>query len=92
MAHFLVDIYRWSPNKSEWVELVPDSESKEERLKYMLNAYRVLLTRARAGMIICVPEGNSHKTVGGFWEDRSRLPEFYDGTYQYLKGLGLEEI
>lgn len=77
---------------SKWKELIPDTESKQDRMKYMLNAYRVLLTRARAGMIICVPEGNSHKTKTGFWEDSTRLPEFYDGTYEYLKSLGLEEL
>jgi hypothetical protein len=61
-------------------------------MKYMLNAYRVLLTRARAGMVICVPNGNPNKTFSGFWEDSTRLPEFYDGTYQYLKNLGIKEI
>lgn len=71
---------------------MPDSESKEELRKYMLNAYRVLLTRARSGMVICVPEGNSIKNAGGFWEDSTRLPQFYDGTYQYLKKIGIEEI
>ena len=63
-----------------------------EMRSHMLNAYRVLLTRARAGMVVCVPEGNEHKTRSGFWEDSTRLPEFYEGTYQYLKRLGLEEI
>lgn len=77
---------------SKWKELIPDTESKRDRMKYMLNAYRVLLTRARAGMIICVPEGNSHKTKTGFWEDSTRLPEFYDGTYEYLRSLGVDEI
>lgn len=57
---------------------------KEERQAYQLNAYRVLLTRARQGMIICVPEGNP--------EDHTRQPEFYDSTYKYLKQLGFEEI
>ncbi len=84
--------YTFSSSKSCWSELIANTESKQERMKYMLNAYRVLLTRARAGMIICVPEGNSHKNANGFWEDRTRLPEFYDGTYQYLKSLGLREI
>lgn len=77
---------------SKWKELIPDTESKQDRMKYMLNAYRVLLTRARVGMIICVPEGNPHKTKTGFWEDSTRLPEFYDGTYEYLKNIGLYEI
>jgi len=58
----------------------------------MLNAYRVLLTRARAGMVICVPTGNSNKTLSGFWEDSTRLPVFYDETFDYLKSLGLETI
>lgn len=58
----------------------------------MLNAYRVLLTRARSGMIICVPAGNANKTKTGFWEDETRLPEYYNGTYQYLKSIGFEEI
>jgi hypothetical protein len=83
--------YRFN-RSTEWKELAADSESKQETMKYMLNAYRVLLTRARAGMIICVPEGNSHKTNSGFWEDTTRLPEYYDGTYKYLKSLGLVEI
>ena len=84
--------YSWSRQRSEWVKIDANSESKRDKIQYMLNAYRVLLTRARAGMIICVPEGNAHKTVSGFWEDRSRLPEYYDGTYKYLKSMGLEEI
>ena len=58
--------------------------NKEERKLYQLNAYRVLLTRARQGMVICVPEGNK--------DDHTRLPEFYDSTYNYLKSIGLKEI
>ena len=78
--------------QTKWVEQLPTSETRQELIKYMLNAYRVLLTRARSGMVICVPEGNGNKTPTGFWEDSTRLPEYYDGTYQYLKGLGIEEI
>ena len=78
--------------KTDWNEVIGDSESKQDRLKYMLNAYRVLLTRARAGMVICVPEGNPNRTQTGFWEDSTRLPQYYDGTYQYLKNIGIEEI
>ena len=58
--------------------------NKEERKTYQLNAYRVLLTRARQGMVICVPEGNQ--------EDHTRKPEFYDGTYNFLKSLGFKEL
>lgn len=84
--------YRFNSSSSKWVEQIDNSESKHEQMKYMLNAYRVLLTRARAGMVICVPEGNEHKTRSGFWEDSTRLPEYYEGTYKYLKDMGLEEI
>lgn len=83
--------YRFN-GQTKWVEQTPTSESKQDLMKYMLNAYRVLLTRARAGMVICVPEGNGNKTVSGFWEDNTRLPEYYNGTYEYLKSLGIEEI
>ena len=58
--------------------------NSEERRLYLKNAYRVLLTRARQGMIIFVPEGSD--------TDPTRPREFYDGTYDYLKGLGVEEI
>lgn len=85
------EFYRFN-GKTEWTKLEPNTENKQEQLKYMLNAYRVLLTRARVGMVICVPAGNSNKTPTGFWEDSTRLPEFYDGTYNYLKSLGLEDI
>ena len=78
--------------QTKWVEQTPTSESRQELIKYMLNAYRVLLTRARSGMVICVPEGNGNKTPTGFWEDSTRLPEYYNGTYQYLKSLGIDEI
>ena len=67
-------------------------ERNEESKKYMLNAYRVLLTRARQGLVICVPEGNSRLNPEGYPEDATRLPVFYDGTYKYLKSLGMAEL
>ena len=51
---------------------------------YLLNAYRVLLTRARQGMIIFIPYGSK--------EDKTRLPEYYDATFKYLKEIGIKEI
>lgn len=78
--------------KTAWREETGKTESSLERRKYMLNAYRVLLTRARIGMVICVPEGNHNYISGGFPEDATRLPEFYDGTYKYFRSIGLEEI
>ena len=84
--------YKFNVNKQQWVELTGNTESKQETMKYMLNAYRVLLTRARKGMIICVPEGNGNFGPNGFLEDPTRKPEFYNGTYNYLKKIGIEEI
>ncbi|MBS9522862.1 DUF2075 domain-containing protein [Litoribacter alkaliphilus] len=54
--------------------------SKEERKVYIKNAYRVLLTRARRGMVIFVPEGDLN--------DHTRPPSYYDETFEYLKSIG----
>lgn len=58
--------------------------NKEEIRVYLKNAYRVLLTRARQGFIIFVPQGDS--------EDETMQTKFYDGVYNYLKNIGIEEI
>jgi len=55
-----------------------------ERLLYQKNAYRVLLTRARQGMVIVVPPGEN--------EDHTRPPSFYDPTFVYLQSIGFREI
>ncbi len=57
---------------------------KNDRKLYQINAYRVLLTRARQGMVIVVPKGDE--------EDHTRLPEFYNPTYKYLQSIGFIEI
>lgn len=85
------NFYRFN-GQTKWIEQTGNTENKQKLRKYMLNAYRVLLTRARSGMVICVPTGNANKNASGFWEDSTRLPAYYDGTYQYLKSLGIEEI
>ena len=77
--------------KNKWNPVANTPNGQEEK-KYMLNAYRVLLTRARQGIVICVPNGNNRSTPEGFPEDPTRLPEFYNGTYEYLKSLGIEVI
>ena len=84
--------YRFNANTSKWSKQKGETESNQELIKYMLNAYRVLLTRARSGMVICIPYGNSNKTLSGFPEDSTRLPEFYDATYYYLESLGIEKL
>lgn len=78
----------WKFNgKTQWIP-----EKNNETQKYMLNAYRVLLTRARQGIIICVPEGNDKTTPEGFPEDHTRLPSYYNSTYAYFKQIGITEI
>ena len=56
----------------------------EDNVIFLKNAYRVLLTRARQGLVIFIPEGSE--------KDHTRKSEFYDGTYNYLKEIGIEEI
>lgn len=55
-----------------------------ENQAYLRNAYRVLLTRARQGMVIFVPPGDS--------TDPTRNPGYYDNTYRYLKNIGIPEL
>lgn len=57
---------------------------KLETRQYLLNAYRVLLTRARQGMAIFVPPGDE--------SDHTRKPAYYDHTFEFLKEVGLEVI
>jgi hypothetical protein len=57
---------------------------KPERQNYLKNAYRVLLTRARQGMVIVVPPGDE--------EDSTRKKEFYDPIFEYLQTIGFDEI
>ncbi|MFZ2076824.1 MAG: DUF2075 domain-containing protein [Xanthobacteraceae bacterium] len=54
------------------------------RATYLVNAYRVLLTRARQGMVIYVPFGSEI--------DDTRKPSFYDGTYAFLCDCGVTEL
>ena len=42
-------------------------------------------------MVICVPEGNARLNSEGYPEDPTRLPEFYNGMYDYLKSLGMKD-
>lgn len=51
---------------------------------FLRNAYRVLLTRARQGMVIFVPQGEP--------TDATRSPAFYDATFEYLTGLGIPAL
>ena len=57
---------------------------KPENKNYLRNAYRVLLTRARQGMVIFVPPGDTR--------DPTRSPDFYDSTFNYLTDVGVPAI
>jgi len=57
---------------------------KDVRQRYLLNAYRVLLTRARQGMVIVVPEGSA--------DDPSRAPAYYDPAFGLLASLGIPPL
>lgn len=69
----------WKFKGTNWEQV-----KKGDKQRYLENAYRVLLTRARQGMIIYVPLGDP--------KDKTRLPDYYDNTYQYLKKCGLAEL
>lgn len=69
----------WSFVGNKWTHI-----KKEERQNYLKNAYRVLLTRARQGMVIVVPPGDS--------DDCTRLSKFYDPTFDYLTEIGFTVI
>jgi len=65
----------WKFHGSRWMNI-----NLPHRQLYLKNAYRVLLTRARQGMVIVVPAGVP--------DDRTRNPNFYDPTFEYLKCIG----
>jgi hypothetical protein len=63
----------------EWCNIL-----NTDKRVYLRNAYRVLLTRARQGMVVFVPPGDA--------ADPTRYPAFYDGTFNYLKELGISVL
>ena len=79
--------FRYSPNGWEHWRFVGDRWNrirKPERQTYLKNAYRVLLTRARQGMVIVVPPGGQ--------DDHTRKCEYYDRTFDYLAGIGFATL
>ena len=81
---------RLSEDKHSWEHFQLRGGSKWQNIKksvnqeYQINAYRVLLTRARQGIVVLIPEGDD--------TDTTRKREWYDRTYNYLKGIGIPEI
>ncbi len=84
---------RISNEQSTWLHFQLRSGTKWQNInkpinrEYQINAYRVLLTRARQGMVIVVPEGDN-----GVPPDETRKPEWYNGIYNYLKEIGIQEL
>ncbi|WP_243450709.1 DNA/RNA helicase domain-containing protein [Sandarakinorhabdus glacialis] len=68
---------------TRWTAIHGDSDELG-RADYVRNAYRVLLTRARQGMIIFVPPGDA--------EDATRPPAEYDAIYNWLGDCGATEL
>jgi DUF2075 family protein len=56
----------------------------ESEQQFLLNTYRVLLTRAREGLIVFLPEGDER--------DETANPEFYNAIFEYLVSCGLQII
>jgi hypothetical protein len=69
----------WKFHGSRWLRI-----NLAHRQLYLKNAYRVLLTRARQGIVIVVPQGDAH--------DPTRNPDFYDRTFDYLQRIGFARI
>ena len=63
-----------------------NKRNKPEMQRYLINSYRVLLTRARQGMVLFVPEGVAPE------DDPTRNSEFYDEIYNYLKLCGVKDL
>lgn len=85
-ADFRIENGRWNCYQMSF-RLNPPNWSpirSKINITYLKNAYRVLLTRARQGFIIYIPEGVD--------DDATRLPVYYDPTYEYLKEVGIDEI
>ena len=79
--------FRYSPKGWEYRSFCGNrwnNINKEERKVYLKNAYRVLLTRARQGMVIVVPHGDC--------EDHTRNSAFYDPTFSYLSEIGFSVL
>lgn len=79
--------FRYTENRWEHFSFVGDRWNrirKPERQHYLKNAYRVLLTRARQGMVIVIPSGDQ--------EDPTRNKDFYDPIFDYLQGIGFKVI
>lgn len=65
--------------KNNWYE-----RTDEDERRYLINSYRVTLTRARQDMVIFIPKGSD--------DDITRNPKHYDQIYDDLKEIGLDDL
>jgi hypothetical protein len=77
------------PNGKDWLYQIFQKKGwndrrTEEAERYLVNSFRVVLTRARQGMVIFIPKGSV--------TDSTRNPKHYDVIYNYLKEIGLEDL
>lgn len=63
-----------------------NKRNKPEQKRYLLNSYRVLLTRSRQGMVIFVPDGAEPEV------DSTRNHRYYDDIFNYLKSCGIKTL
>jgi DUF2075 family protein len=70
--------HAWRMCGSDW--------QKDKELAIAINSYRVLLTRARKGMIVFVPRGDA---TG---DDATRSPRMYNDIADYLMSCGVREL
>lgn len=81
-ANFILSQSGWEARQfkgTKWQKV-----SDPSRRRYVANSYRVLLTRARQGMVIFVPPGDQ--------EDATRPPGIYNAIYSYLQECGIPEL
>jgi hypothetical protein len=81
-ANFHIENDEWKHQifkGTKWLNI-----NQEISQNYLKNTYRVLLTRARQGMVIYLPEGSNL--------DKTRPSHFYEETWNYFKEIGIEEI
>ena len=71
-------------SEGRWKKI--EGANAEIKCRYLTNAYRVILTRARQGMVIYVPTGD----VSG--RDQTVPTAVYNSTYDFLKSVGIDEL
>ena len=82
-----MDMYYWNGEWHEQKMYTPSRfvQSTDIQKKHILNSYRVLLTRARKGIVIYIPKSKEYYDPYG-------VAKYFDSTYNYLKSCGIKDI